>query len=171
MILVFRKQTGFGDDAHQTSYRQYLLPNVEIKDQCYERCTKNLFDQPVNYIISTFGNIWKTATDQEDDYTTGCLLDYVCFKNYYKMIVIDWGKQPALDIDPTEIQQSDFTENLDRAGNKTMFFIIEGAKKTFRCFTMNGEIIMNLLYLIWYQHKMAQYNTLNVKLCNWQLNE
>ena len=46
------------------------------------------------------------------------------------MIEIDLSKQKALDADPKAIQQINFTENLDRAGNTTMFFIIEKAKKT-----------------------------------------
>ena len=37
----------------------------------------------------TYENIAKLATGQRDDYTTGCLLDYIYFKNYYKMIAID----------------------------------------------------------------------------------
>ena len=31
-------------------------------------------------------NIWKIAIGQRDVYTTGCVLDYVHFKSYYKMI-------------------------------------------------------------------------------------
>ena len=46
------------------------------------------------------------------------------------MILIDLSKQKALDSDPREIQQMNFTANLDRAGNTTMFFIIEEAKET-----------------------------------------
>ena len=34
----------------------------------------------------------KIATGQGDDYTTGCLLPYVYFKNYYTMIAIDLNK-------------------------------------------------------------------------------
>ena len=62
--------------------------------------------------------------------TTGFLLDYTYFKKYYKMIAIDLSKQQALDADPRAIQQINFTANLDRAGNTTMFFIIEEAKET-----------------------------------------
>ena len=46
------------------------------------------------------------------------------------MIAIDLSKQQALDADPTAIQQIKFTANLDRAGNTTIFFIIEEAKET-----------------------------------------
>ena len=52
-------------------------------------------------------------TDQGDDYTTGCLLDYNYFKKYYKMIAIDLSKQQALDADPKAIQQINFTGDLE----------------------------------------------------------
>ena len=92
--------------------------------------SKIFFDQPINSNIKTYENIRKIATGQGDDYTTGCLLDYPYFKNHYKMIAIDLSKQQALDADPRAIQQINFTANLDRAGNTTMFFIIEEVKET-----------------------------------------
>ena len=46
------------------------------------------------------------------------------------MIAIDLSKQQELDADPRAIQQINFTANLDRDGNTTMFFIIEEVKKT-----------------------------------------
>ena len=46
------------------------------------------------------------------------------------MIAIDLSKQQALDADPRAIQQINFNANLDRAANRTMFFIIEEAKET-----------------------------------------
>ena len=87
---------------------------------------KNVFDQPINSMTKTYKNIRKIATDQGDDYTTGCLLDYPYFKNPYKI-----SKQQALDPDPRANQQINFTANLDRKGNTTMFFIIKEAKETF----------------------------------------
>ena len=52
----------------------------------------------------TYDSIQKIATGQEDDYSTGCILDYNYFNNYYKMIAIDLSKQQALDADPKAIQ-------------------------------------------------------------------
>ena len=78
----------------------------------------------------TYENIRKIAMVQGDDYTTGCLLDYAYFKENYKMVAIDLSKQQALDADPTAIQQINFIANLDRAGNTTIFVIIEEAKET-----------------------------------------
>ena len=58
------------------------------------------------------------------------MLDYTYFKENYKMIAIDLSKQQALDADPRAIKQINFTANLDRNGNATMFFIIEEPKET-----------------------------------------
>ena len=44
------------------------------------------------------------------------------------MIVIHLRKQQALDANPRAIQKINFTANLDRAGNTTIFFIIEEPK-------------------------------------------
>ena len=46
------------------------------------------------------------------------------------MTAIDLSKQQALDADPRAIQQINFTANLDKDGNATMFFIIEEVKQT-----------------------------------------
>ena len=81
-------------------------------------------------MTKTHKNIRNIATGQGDDYTTGCLLDYLYFKDHYKMIAIDLSKLQALEADPRAIQQINFTANLDRNGNTTMFFIIEEAKET-----------------------------------------
>ena len=73
----------------------------------------------------------KIGTGQGDDCRTGCLLDYNYFNNYYIIIAIDLHKQQTLDGDPKATQQINFTANLDRDGNTTMFLIIEEAKETF----------------------------------------
>ena len=56
------------------------------------------------------------------------MLDYLYFKENYKMTAIDLSKQQTLD--PRAIQQINFTANLDTAGNTTIFFIIEETKET-----------------------------------------
>ena len=121
----------FENENDRTSHSNYYLPKVEIKDYNVMIDGKNYFafDQPINSNFKTHENITKIATDQGDDYTTGCLLDYSYFKENYKMIPIDL-RQQVLDADPRAIQQINFTANLDRAGDTTMFFIIEEAKET-----------------------------------------
>ena len=91
---------------------------------------KIFFDKPVKNDKVTYENFRKIATGQGDDYTTGCLLDYIYFEKYYKMIPVDLSKQQALDVDPKAIQQINFTANIDRAGNARLYFILEEAKET-----------------------------------------
>ena len=91
---------------------------------------RNCFDQLINSMSKTYGNIRKVATDKGDDCTTGCLLDYPYFKDNYKMIAIDLSKQQVLDADPRKIVQINFTADLDWDGNTTMFFIIKQEKET-----------------------------------------
>ena len=91
---------------------------------------ETFFDQPMNSMTKTNDTIRKVSTGQGDDYKTGCLLDYSYFKENYNMIAIDLSKQQALDSDPREIQQINFTANLEREGNTTMFFIIQQARET-----------------------------------------
>ena len=120
----------FENENDRTSHSTYYLPKVEIKDYNVMRDDRNFFDQPINSMSKTYENIRKIATGKGDDYTTGCLLDYPYFKENYKMIAIDLGRQNQLAADPSAIQQIKFTANLDRAGNTTIFFIIEEAKET-----------------------------------------
>ena len=87
---------------------------------------QNFFDQTVKNNLITYDNIRKIAIDQGNDYTTGSLLDYNYFNNYYKMIALDLSKQQALDADPKSIQQINFTRILNRGevvnDNTMMFF-------------------------------------------------
>lgn len=93
---------------------------------------QKLNDQPVKSNQRTFDHFWKFTSGQGDDYTTYCLIDYVYFKIYYKMMAIDLRKQQSLGVDPKEIPQISFTgiDFQHRAGYTTMLFIIESAKET-----------------------------------------
>ena len=120
----------FENEDQRKSHSTYYLPKVEIKGYNVMIDGKSFFDQPINSMNKTYENIRKIAIGQGDDYTAGCLLDYFYFKDHYKMIAIDLSKQQVLDADPRAIQQINFTENLNRAGNTTIVFIIEEAKET-----------------------------------------
>ena len=85
----------FQNNGSRTSYTIYNLPLVEVN--CYNVVIdgRNFFEQPVKNNFITYDNIWKIATGQGDDYTTGCLLDYNYFNSYYKMTGTDLSKQQA----------------------------------------------------------------------------
>ena len=114
----------FENDEQRTSNKRYYIPNVEIKDYNVMIDRKNIFDQQIKNDKVTYENIRKIATGRVDEYTTGCLLDYIYFKNYYKIVAVDLSKQQALDADPKAIQQINFTENLERDGNIRFYFIL-----------------------------------------------
>ena len=111
----------FKNDVQSTGNKKYCLPNVEIDDYNVMIDGRNFFVQPVKNNKIRYENI---------RYETGCLLDYLYFNKNYKMIAKDLSKQHELDADPKAIQQINFTANLDRAGNKTIFFILEEEKET-----------------------------------------
>ena len=85
---------------------------------------RNSFDQLV------CDEIWKIRTGQVDYGRSGCLLDYLYFKKYYKLIATDLSKQQRLEADPKETRQINFTGNLERDGNKC-FSIVKKRKKPF----------------------------------------
>ena len=90
---------------------------------------RNFFDEPARNDLRTYDSIRKIVTGPGDDFTTGCSLDYLYFKEYYKLIAIDLSKQQKLDTDPKTIQKVSSAGNLDWAGNRPMVFIIEEAKE------------------------------------------
>ena len=55
---------------------------------------------------------------------------FVRLSLFQRSLQIDLSKQQDLDADPRAIEKINFTANLDRDGNPTMFFIIDNAKGT-----------------------------------------
>ena len=73
-----------------------------------------------------------------NDYTTGNLLDFAYFKENYKLIAIDLSKQTKLK-DP---QQINFIGKLLKNTGATMFFIIEKSEETTFNFLQNSGTII-----------------------------
>ena len=76
---------------------------------------------------------------QNNDCTTGNLLDFAYLKKYYRIIAIDLSKQTIL----TDPQQINFIGKLEKQANgATMFFIIEKSKETTFEFLQNSVNIL-----------------------------
>ena len=73
-----------------------------------------------------------------NDYTTGNLLDFAYFKENYKLIAIDLIKQTKLK-DPQQIK---FICKLSYIFGAIMFFIIEKSKETIFNFSQNSVAII-----------------------------
>ena len=72
---------------------KYFLPRGEIKNYNVLIDGGNFYDQTINDIIKQHGEVRKLSTGYGDDYTTCCLLDYVYFKDNYRLIAFDLSKQ------------------------------------------------------------------------------
>ena len=75
-------------------FSHYYLPNVEIKDFNVLIDGKSFFDLPVKIEEEACEKIIEISNN--NDYTTGNLLDFACFKESYKLIAIDLSKQTKL---------------------------------------------------------------------------
>ena len=114
------------------SFSHYCLPNVEIKDFNVLNDGKSLFNLPVKNEEETYEKIIEMSNN--NDYTTGNLLNFAYFKKTYKLITIDLSKQTKLK-DP---QQINFIGKLEEDYGATMFFVI---KTTFKSSQNSATII------------------------------
>ena len=73
-----------------------------------------------------------------NDYTTGNLLDFAYFKENYRLIAIDLSKETKLK----DLQQINFIGKLDQANEATMFLIIEKSEEATFNFSENSATIM-----------------------------
>ena len=92
---------------------------------------RNFYDQPINDIIKQYDEVTKVSAGYGDDYTTGCLLDYAYFKDNYRLIAVDLGKQKALDADPRASQQIVFQGVVGGENNTKirLYTILEKSKE------------------------------------------
>ena len=66
---------------------------MKIKNYNIEIDGKNFCDQSITDLIKQYDKIRKILTGQGDDYTTGCLLDYIYFKDDFRIITADLSKK------------------------------------------------------------------------------
>ena len=92
------------------SFSQFYRPRVTIKDFNVIIDKLAFFDLP----IKTEEEAYEKNIDisRNDEYTTGNLLDYDYFKNYYKLIAIDLSKLHVLQENEDLIQQINFIGRL-----------------------------------------------------------
>ena len=122
---------------HSDSVPHCYVPNVEIKGFNVLIDGKSFFDLPVKNEEEAYEKIIEMSNN--NDYTTGNLLDFAYFKENYRLIAIDLSKQTKLK-DP---QQINFIGKLEGQNNgATMFFIIEKSEETTLEFLQNSGNIL-----------------------------
>ena len=121
---------------NRDSFSDYYVPNVEIKDFNVLIDGKSFFDLPVKNEEEAYEKIIDMSNN--NDYTTGNLLDFAYFKKNYRLIAIYLSKQTKLK-DP---QQISFVGKLLNTHGATIFFIIEKSKETTFNFSKNSVTII-----------------------------
>ena len=121
---------------NRDSFSDYYVPNVEIKDFNVLIDGKSFFDLPVKNEEEAYEKIIEMSNN--NDYTTGNLLDFAYFKENCRLTAIDLSKETKLK-DP---QQINFIEKFDEANGTTMFFTIEKSEETTFNFLQNSATII-----------------------------
>ena len=134
-LFCLFSRNNLGNDKRD-SFSHYYVPNVEIKDFNVLIDGKSFFDLPVKNEEEAYEKIIDMSNN--NDYTTGNLLDFAYFKENYKLIAIDLSKQTKLK-DP---QQISFIGKLLATHGATMFFIIEKPEETTLNFSQNSVTII-----------------------------
>ena len=137
-VLSFQRIAGENNTTkdYRDSFSHYYVPNVRIKDFNVLIDGKSFFDLPVKNEEEAYEKIIEMSNN--NDYTTGNLLDFAYFKKHYKLIAIDLSKQTKLK-DP---QQINFIGKLLNTTGATMFFIIKKSEETTFNFSQNSVTII-----------------------------
>ena len=132
------------DEAGIKNNKKCFLPRGEINNYNVLIHERNFYDQPVNDLIKQYDEVRKVSTGQDYDYTTGYLLDFVYFKNNYRLTAVDLSKQKALDADPRAIQQIVFKGVVGGDDNTkiSLYTILEQSKETVLEFYKGTEKVL-----------------------------
>ena len=79
-VIAYDTTNGITPNSH----KRHFLPRIKIKNYNIEIDGRNFYDQPINELIKQRDKVRKVSTEQGDDYTTGCLLDFAYLKKNYK---------------------------------------------------------------------------------------
>ena len=89
-VLSFQRIAGENTKYYRDSFSHYYVPNIKIKDFNILIDGKGFFDLPVKNEEEAYKKIIDMSNN--NDYTTGYLLDFVCFRKDYRLIAIDLSK-------------------------------------------------------------------------------
>ena len=128
-------RTNAGDN--RDFFADYYVSNVEIKDFNILIDRKSLLDLPIKNVEETYETIIDMSNN--NDYTTGNLLNFAYFKENYRLIAINLSKQTKLK----DLQQTNFIGKLENQNHgATKFFIVEKSEETTFNFSRNSVKIL-----------------------------
>ena len=118
---------------------------------------QNLFNQPVKDDQKTYDNIKKITAGPRNDYAIQCLLEYVYFKNCFKIIARDLSTLQVLDADPKQ-----YNKLMSLVIQKIMrqcILLLKKPKKIFWVFRKDQLNSCKFNVSSYNQYKMTQYDT------------
>ena len=118
------------------SFSNYYVPKVKINDFNVLIDGKNFFDLLVKNEEEAYEKVIDVSNN--NDYTTGNLLDFAYFKKIYKLIAIDLSKQTKLK----GLHLINFIGKLLKNTGATLFSIIEKSEGTTFSFSQNSVTII-----------------------------
>ena len=101
----------FENETDITSFEEYYVPKVEVKDFNVLIDGRPFFEIPVKNKEEAYEQIIEMS--RNNDYTTDNLLDYEYFSKHHKLIAVNLSKQIELE-NPDLKQQINFIGRLER---------------------------------------------------------
>ena len=136
-VLSFEKIEENNKKDCRDSFSHYYVPKVQIKDFHVLIDGKSFFDLPVKNEEEAYEKIIEISNN--NDYTTGNLLDFAYYKENCRLIAIDLSKQTKLKVP----QQINFIGKVEGQNNGiTVFFITEKSEETTFEFLQNSVNIL-----------------------------
>ena len=105
-VLAFDNTENSNNRVERNTHQKNFLPRVNIAKYNVLIDRRNFYDQLISDQIRKYDELRKITTGKDDDYTTGCLLDYQHFKENYQLIACNLSQQKELDADPRSIQKN-----------------------------------------------------------------
>ena len=131
-VLAYNNKVG-DNKVSVDSFKKYFLPRFKIENYNIKIDGRKFYDPPINESIKQYDEVRKISTGQDDNYTTGCLLDFAYFEKNYRLIAADLSKQKVLDAESRTIQQIIFTGKIkatEQNARVVIHYILEKPKQT-----------------------------------------
>ena len=137
-VLLFQRIAGENNTRkdYSDSFSHYYVPNVRIKDFNVLIDIRRIFDLPVKNEEEAYEKI--IGMSNNNDYTTGNLLDFGYFEKPYKLIAINLSKQTKFKNPP----QINFIGRLLNTRGTAMFFIVKKSEETTFNFSQSSATII-----------------------------
>ena len=122
LFVLSVSRNNLGNDKRD-SFSHYYVPSIAIEGFNVLTDGKSFFDLSVKNEEETYEKLIDMSNN--NDYSTGNLIDFTYFKENYRLIATDLSKQTKLK----DRQQINFIGKLDKDNRATISLLLENQKK------------------------------------------